>query len=62
MTNQAIVRKITTVVATFTNKPSTETIKALKEAGAEYKNGQWVRSVPEGVNVDEKDAAKVFAA
>ena len=62
MSNQTIVRKVVTVAATFTSRPSLETIKALKAAGAEYSNGQWVRSVPEGVVVDEKDAAKLFAA
>lgn len=62
MSNQAIIRKVTIIAATCTGKPSPETIKALKATGAEFKNGQWIhRTSPDGVIVDEKDAAKVFA-
>lgn len=61
-TIQAIVRRTYTVAATFTGVPSPEERKSLKASGAEFKNGQWVRSHSESVIVDEKDAAKLFAA
>ena len=59
---QAIIRKTVTVAATFTGTPSPEERKIMKAAGAEYKNGQWVRSISESGIVDEKEAAKLFAA
>lgn len=59
---QAIVRKTVTIAATFTGKPSLEERNAMKAGNAEFKNGQWVRTVSESVLVDEKDAAKLFAA
>lgn len=58
---QAIVRRTTTVAATFTGVPSPEERKALKAAGAEFKNGQWVRSESESVIIDGSEVAKVFA-
>lgn len=62
MSIQAIVRKTTTVAATYTGVPSMEERQMLKSAGAVFKNGQWVRSTSESMIVDGKDAAKLFAA
>jgi hypothetical protein len=59
---QAIVRKTVIITATFTGVPSPEERTTMKAANAEFKNGHWVRSVSESVLVDEKDAAKLFAA
>ncbi len=58
---QAIVRRSTTVAATFTGVPTPEDRKALKAAGAEFKNGQWVRTESESVIIDGADVPKVFA-
>ncbi len=60
-TIQAIVRKTVTVAATFTGVPSPEERKALKASGAEFKNGQWVRSESESVIIDGSEVPKVFA-
>ncbi len=59
-TNQAIVRKVYTVAATFTGKPTEEERRKLKAAGAEFKNGQWVRTASDAVVVDESEVAKLF--
>ena len=45
MTTQAIIRTSYTVAATFTGVPTIEERKALKASGAEYRNGQWVRTI-----------------
>jgi hypothetical protein len=58
---QAIVRRSITIAATFTGIPSPEDRKALKAAGAEFKNGQWVRTESESVIIDGSEVAKVFA-
>jgi hypothetical protein len=63
MTDQikAIVRKTVTIAATFTGIPSPEERKAMKAAGAEFKNGQWVRSESESVIIEGSEVPKVFA-
>ena len=64
MTNstKAIVRKSYTVAATFTGIPSAEERAKLKAQGAEFKNGQWVRTITESDIFDESEVAKLFAA
>ncbi len=61
MSLQAIVRRTTTVAATFTGIPSPEERKALKASGAEFKNGQWVRTESESAIIDGSEVSKVFA-
>jgi hypothetical protein len=61
-TIQAIVRKTTTVAATFTGVPTKAERDKLKAEGAGFKNGQWVRSVSESVICNEAEVATHFAA
>lgn len=60
MTIQAIVRRTTTIAATFTGVPTPEERKAMKATGAEYKNGQWVRTESESVIIAGSEVPKVF--
>jgi hypothetical protein len=62
MTIQAIVRRSYTVTATFTGVPTPEERKALKAAGAEFRNGQWVKNNAESVILDAADAVKLVTA
>lgn len=59
---QAIVRQSYTVTATFTGAPTAEQRAALKKAGAEFKNGQWVRTQAESRIVDADNAVASFTA
>ena len=61
-TLQAIIRKSHTVTATFTGAPTPEQRAALKKSGAEFKNGQWVRTQAESRIVDADDAVAAFTA
>ena len=62
MTIQAIIRTSYTVAATFTGVPTVEERKSLKASGAEFRNGQWVRTISESKVVDAADAVAAFAA
>ena len=59
---QAIVRRTTTVAITFTGIPSLDERKAMKSQGAEFKNGQWVRSVSDSEILNSPEAVKAFFA
>lgn len=59
---QAIIRRPSTVAATFTGKPSDSARERMKAAGAEFKNGQWVLTVNETSLGSEEDAVKAFEA
>jgi len=61
MTIQAIVRRSYTVTATFTGVPTPEERKALKAAGAEYRNGQWVKNTSTSDIVGSTEAVTHFA-
>lgn len=58
---QAIVRRSTTIAATFTGVPTPEERKAMKAAGAEFKSGQWVRTESESAIIDGSEVPKVFS-
>lgn len=60
MTIQAIIRRSYTVTATFTGVPTPEERKALKAAGGEFKNGQWVRNNADSRVVDAAEAVASF--
>lgn len=59
---QAIIRRPSTVAATFTGKPGEATRARMKAAGAEFKNGQWVLSMNESSLGSEEDAVRAFEA
>lgn len=61
MTVQAIIRRSYTTTATFTGVPTPEERAALKKAGAEFRNGQWVRTQAESLIVDAAEAVAAFA-
>lgn len=60
MTTQAIIRRSLTVTATFTGAPTPEQRAALKKSGAEFRNGQWVRTQAESLIVDGAEAVAAF--
>jgi hypothetical protein len=62
MTIQAIVRRSYTVTATFTGTPTPEERKAMKAAGAEFKNGQWVKYSSQSEILEAPAASAAFAA
>ena len=59
---QAIIRRPSTVAATFSGVPSEASRRRMKEAGAEFKNGQWVLTTSDSGLVSEEEAVKAFEA
>jgi len=59
---QAIIRRPSTVSATFTGKPSQEMRERMKATGAQFQHGQWVLTVTETSLGSEDDAVKAFEA
>ena len=57
---QAIIRQSFTITATFTGAPTPEQRAALKAAGAEFKNGAWVRNQAKTDLVDVPEALAAF--
>ena len=62
MSIQAIIRQSYTQTATFTGVPSPEQRAALKRSGAEFRNGQWVKTQADSRIVDAADAVAAFIA
>lgn len=59
---QAIIRRPSTVCATFTGKPSQEIRTRMKATGAQFQDGQWILTVTETNLGTEEDAVKAFEA
>lgn len=59
---QAIFQTRHTQVVTFAGTPSKETRETLRKYGYEYRNGNWVRTVPTNDVLTEEEVAKRIAA